>query len=323
MRVLHVAIKMSLVGFIASIIARFVQLEAWPSAGVLAILSIHLTKKDSVINAGKRLSDVLFGLLLALMLFIAFGFNFYVFSIFVFLFAYLSLMFKIPEGIIPGVVLIVPLFLAGEFSLDLITNQLSLIGIALGIATIFNVFYPISSEKELKKHVESINQLVREHLFMLSLLLKNPKDNKDYYEHYVNTDKKIRKYINIVELIDKDFLFQNDHSYLAYFHMRKEQTSYIRHMYQQALKIEVVHPYAVELASYVVELSLDIGIYDKATSQLMILKENYTRFKKSRLPKTRLEFETRARLYQILNEVESLLEVKIEFHNKYPKFGMK
>ncbi len=320
MRVFHTALKMALVGFIASMIAQGVSLDFWTTAGILAILSIHLTKRDSVIIAIRRFIDVVFGLLLATLLFIAFGYNFYVFSIFVFLFAYLSWAFKMSEGIVPGLVLIIPLFMAAEFSVPLLANQLTLTVIAIGVATIFNIFYPTASEKKLKIYVSSIDQLVKEHLFMLSLLLKDPEYNQEYYRHYRYVDKEIKKYIDTVELVDKDMLFQNDHSYLAYFHMRKEQNSYIRHMYQQALKIKVLHPYTLELAAYITELSLDIGTYDKASPQLKKLEAIYERFKKARLPKTRIEFETRARLYQILNEVESLLLVKIEFHESYPLF---
>jgi len=232
-------------------------------------------------------------------------------------------MLKIAEGIVPGLVLVTHLLQEGTFSLPMLTNELSLIFVAIGIATIFNIFYPTSSEKELIMHVASIDHLVADHLFMLSFLLKDPEYNEEYYRHYNYVDHKIQDYIDIVELVDKDLLFQNDHSYLAYFHMRKEQTSYIRHMYQQALKIKKLHPYAIEIAEYIVQLSYDIGLYNKAVSQLRSLDVIQQEFKVSTLPKTREEFEIRATLYQILIEIESLLMVKVKFHHQFPDFGDK
>ena len=158
---------------------------------------------------------------------------------------------------------------------------------------------------------------------MLSILLKDPEYHDEYYRHYAMLNKKISETIDIVELVDKDLLFQNDHSYLSYFHMRKEQTNYIRHMYQQALKIKTLHPFALEISTFVRELTYDIGIYNKAISQLKKLDQLQQTYKEARLPETREEFEIRAMLYQILNEVESLLMVKVEFHHQYPNFGDK
>ena len=142
MRLFHTAIKMTLVGVIASLIAKFVNLDYWMTAGIIAILSIHLTKRDSVIISSKRLIDSVFGLLLSTLLFIAFGYEFWVFGVFIFIFAFSSWTLKIAEGIVPGLVLVTHLLIEGSFSLALLGNELSLIFISIGIATIFNIFYP-------------------------------------------------------------------------------------------------------------------------------------------------------------------------------------
>ncbi len=320
MRLFHTAVKMTLVGVIASLIAKFIGLDYWITAGILAILSIHLTKRDSVEISSRRLIDSVFGLLLATLLFISFGYNYWVFFIFIFIFAYVSWMLRIAEGIVPALVLVTHLLQEGAFSLPMLANELSLIFISIGIATIFNILYPQSTERELVMHVRSIDHLVADHLFMLALLLKDPDYNEEYYRHYSSLDRKIQEYIDIVELVDKDLLFQNDHSYLAYFHMRKEQTNYIRHMYLQALKIKKLHPYALEIAEYIVSVSHDIGFYNKAVQQLRNLDVIQKDFKVSELPKTREEFEIRATLYQILMEIESLLVVKVDFHHQFPDF---
>ena len=323
MRLLNTAIKMSLVGVLASLVARFLSLDYWLTAGVLAILSIHLTKKDSLVISIRRVVDSIFGIMLATLMFIAFGYNFVVYSVFVFIFAYASWVLKVNEGIVPALVLVTHLLIHGEFSMILIGNELALLFISVGIALIFNLIYPTQSEKELDNHVLSIDQLLRDHLFMLSLLLKDPDYNDEYYRHYAAVDRKISDTIDIVELVDKDLLFYNDHSYLAYLHMRKEQSSYIRHMYQQALKIKKIHPNALKIAEFVKELSNDIGVYNQAIYQLRKLDQLQQVFKEAPLPQTRDEFEIRAKLYQILNEVESLLEVKVHFHHQYPEFGSK
>ncbi len=323
MRLFHTAVKMTLVGVLASLLASLFGLQYAMTAGIIAILSIHLTKRDSLVYSFRRLVDGIFGLILSTIMFVGLGYEFYVFAIFIFVFAFSSWMLRIAEGIVPTLVLVTHLLAEEVFSLDLLLNEAYILLVALGIATIFNILYPTSSEKELKSHVESIDQLVRDHLFMLSLLLKDPSYHDEYYRHYIKIDKEIQKTIDIVELVDKDLLFQNDHSYLAYLHMRKEQNAYIRHMYQQALKIQRLHPYAMQISSFVQELSYDIGVYDKASIQLKNLDMLQQVYKDSTLPETREEFEIRASLYLILNEIESLLMVKIQFHHEFPEFSTK
>ena len=61
-------------------------------------------------------------------------------------------------------------------------------------------------------------------------------------------------------------------------------------------------------------LKNDIGYKDMATARLEELKNMREDMKSLPLPKERVEFENRAMLYQILNELEEFLFVKIQFH---------
>ncbi|MBE0701335.1 MAG: aromatic acid exporter family protein, partial [Acholeplasmataceae bacterium] len=298
MRLLNTAIKMSLVCLIASLIARFLSLDYWITAGLLALLSIQLTRKDSMTVAIKRLVDAFFGLFLATILFIAFGYNFVVFSAFVLIFAYISWVMKMPEGIVPTLVLVTHLFNEGSFSFALLINAIALMVIAIGVALLFNLFYPASGEKEFRGYIRSIDQLLKDHLYMFSLLLRDTVNTADYQIHYNMLNKKINDAIDEAKLIDKDILFANDHRYLSYLEMRKEQINYVSHMYQHAMKIEYPHPFTTQIALFVQDLSMDIGLFNKAKDQINKLTEVRNNYKTSELPQTREAFETRAMLYQ-------------------------
>ena len=156
---------------------------------------------------------------------------------------------------------------------------------------------------------------------MLAILLKDPEYHDEYYRHYATLDRKITATLDEVEMVDKDLLFSNDHSYLAYFQMRKEQSSYIRHMYEHAFRLRAPHPFALEISDYVKILANDIGLYDRATGQLKRLSLLIQHYKAAPLPATRDEFELRASLFYILNEIESFLVVKVDFHHSFPDFG--
>ena len=206
MRLLHTAIKMTVVGVIASLLANLFSLDYWITAGIIAILCINLNKMDSLTTSLKRLFGVLFGLTVSTLLFLAFGYNFLVFSIFIFIYTFTSWMLKMPEGIVPGLVLVSHLLNRGSFSFPVLLNAVAIILLAVGVSTIFNILYPTTSEKELNRHVESVDQLIRDHLYMLSILLKDPGYKEEYFRHFQLLDHKITKLIDLVEIVDKDIL---------------------------------------------------------------------------------------------------------------------
>lgn len=321
MRLLSTAIKMTFVGIVASLIAKSLTLEYWATTGIVGILSISLTKKDTLFSSFRRLIDALFGLMLATLMFLAFGYEFWVFGIFMFIFAYFSLTFKLQEGLVLTLVLVVHLLQHGRFDMYMIGNELLILFIAIGLAIIVNFVYPQSSEKRMIEHIVHIDGLIKDHLFMLSILLRDPEYQDEYHQHFIVLDKKINVTMDQIELYDKDLIFFNDHAYLAYFHMRREQSSYIRHMYQHALKLKYPHPFTHEISGFIKQLSYDIGQFDKATTQLRNLTTLREHYKQTTLPQTREEFELRASLYQLLNEIESFLNVKVNFHHDHPHFG--
>ena len=81
---------MALAGLITSIIAKVLNLDYWITAGILAVLSIQLTKRDAFIIAARRNVDTILGLLLAFIFFYLFGINFWVFIIIIFVFSLFS-----------------------------------------------------------------------------------------------------------------------------------------------------------------------------------------------------------------------------------------
>ncbi len=320
MRILNTAIKMTLVTLIAGLLSKLIGLDYWLTGGVLALLSIQMTKKDSIHIAIKRVVDVFFAMILSTIMFVLFGYEFWVFILLTFIFSLASWRLKISEGIVPALVIVTHLLLFGEFSVAFFIDESLLVIISIGTATLFNTFYPTAGEKALVKYVDQIDQHIKDHLFMLSFLIKDPEYHETYYKHYDLLDQKLTEVISQVELIDKDLLFQNDQSYLSYVYMRRTQSTYMKHMFQQAIKVKCHHRYAKEISDYIKDLSYDIGKYEEDHTHLEKIYQMIEKYRLSALPKTREEFETRAILYQILLELETFVKVKIEFYDTYPHF---
>jgi uncharacterized membrane protein YgaE (UPF0421/DUF939 family) len=317
---IHTTIKMGVAGIITVLIANVIGLEYAITGGILAILSIQQTKKDSVLLALKRVISATIGLLLASLVFVIFGYHLWVFFIFMIIFIFGSFLIKLPEGIIATLVLASHLLIFGSFSWVFLGQEFLLIAIAIVIALCVNIIYPQNSQKVLMSYIKNIDRLIADHLFMLSLLMKDLNTSDIYMTHHKHINSSMKEILKKAELIDKDILFDNDHRYLIYLYMRRTQMKQINKMYEISIKIKAHHDNILLISKYINQLSFDIGCFDRASGQLDKLNALLFDIKNQVLPKTRDEFETRAILFQVVNELEDFLQTKISFHQQFPLY---
>lgn len=321
MRILVTVLKMSLAGLLTSLIAKALNLDYWITAGILAVLSTQLTKKDSFNIATKRILDMILGLFLASLMFVLFGYNFWVFSVFLLIFALLSFALEIEVGLVPVLVLVSHLLEYGSFSWGSLLNEFAIMTIAIVVVLTLDLVYPSPTEKMFKEYIDQIDNQLKEHMKVITMFLKGIETKEATLKHYEKSLEVFEETYEEAILLDKDLLFQKKNEYLSYLRMRHVQMTQINHIYQHALKFVSEHKHTKQIVDFIEELITDIGYYDKATSQMEKLEEVRDYYKTTDLPKTRQEFETRAMLYQILNELEYFLDAKIIFHLQNPRFG--
>lgn len=318
---LTVVLQMTITAIVSYLIAYALKLDYAITAGILAILSTQLTKKESFSVAVKRSLDTVLGLSLASLMFVFFGYNVWVFWLFTFIFTVLSFTLNIEIGLVSVLVLVSHLLSHGEFSINVLVNEFAIMGIAIVVVLIYDLAFPSPSTKEFKVIIDEIDAVQKEHMDVIVQFLKKEINEFETNKHYKESLKLFNENYNKAIILDKDLLFQKDNQYLSYLEMRKRQMNNVNHIYQHGLKLTIEHENLNMIITFIEELILHVGYADQATSQKEKLKEMQTYYKKTKLPKTRDEFETRAMLYQILNELEYFLDVKINFHKKYPSFG--
>ncbi len=319
-RYVHTTIKMSLAALITILITQALNLEYAITAGILAILFMQLTRRDSYTLAIKRIIDGLLAVGLSTLFFVIFGYNLWVFLLFTVIFIALSFALNISIGIVPSLVLASHLLLEYTFSFTMIINASAILLISAIVALLLNVLYPLNTYKYLEDFIVKIDTLLRDDLINLSNALNKPTQTKSAYKHHESTNEALKNLLNEAEMVDKDILFDKDHRHIAYLRMRHAQMDRIDRMYDLLKRITHNHPYTKTISAYVAALSEDIGHADKATPQLEKLHTMLETFRKKPLPDDRNAFETRAVLYQMMFEIETLLKEKIRFHRQYPHF---
>ena len=321
MKKFSIVLQMAITGIISYLISWALNLNYAITAGILAVLSTQLTKRDSFEVAIKRALDTTLGLFLASLMFVVIGYNVWVFAIFVLVFTGLSFLFGIEIGLVPVLVLVSHLLEHGEFSWQVLLNEFAIMGIAIIVVLIYDLLVPSFSEKEFKKLIDKIDNQQKEHMHLIVKYLKKEISKEETLKHYNDSVILFDEIYSKALVLDKDLLFQKKNQYLAYLQMRKTQITHINHIYNHSLKLIIDHEYLNLIVEFIEKLINDIGYYDKATEQLKKLDDVREFYKTTTLPKTREEFETRAMLFQMLNELEYFLDSKVVFHLNNPSFG--
>lgn len=320
--IINTTIKISLIAIIATWIGYAVGIQNYLTVGVIGILSVQVTKFDSLKSGLIRFLNAFYALGLSFVLFLIFGIEIWVFAVFMVIFIFTSFLMKLELGMVPSIVLISHVFNSTQLSWGLFFEELNIMLIAIGVALIINLIYPQFWLKSVIKELKYADQLTRDHLYTVSIYLKKIEEPLDFIEHQKLTNDAFDGVIRKVDKLDKDKPFANDHRYLAYLMMRKNQMESINLMYERLLKIKEQHPNNEVISNYIEQLVHDIGYEDKAAKQLDILGELIKQFEKQELPKSRKEFETRAMLLQMLYDIENLLKSKIQFHALYKDFKL-
>lgn len=316
-QVLHISLKMTLAGIIALFIAYVLGIEYYTTAAAIAVLSIQWTKTDFIIIAIKRLISGVFAILLATLLFTVLNNSFIVFAVFLIIFTVISWLFKIQEGIVPSVVIVTHFMLVPQITASFVLEETLLLLIAVGTAFIVNMVYPQYSFKKVRYDLKRVDKIIAYELNNIVLNLEKNEKNVSILESKEN----FKKIMLEAEMVDRDVLIKNDHRYITYLYMRNTQLETLELINKHLGLIKNDHPYKDIVAKFLNKLSQNIDFDDRASNLKLELESLRKYFIETELPKSREEFEVRAMLFQILNELELFLQLKIDFHNQYPTFN--
>lgn len=316
-QVIHISLKMSLAGILALFIAYILNIEYYTTAAAIAVLSIQWTKTDFIIIAIKRIISGIFAILLAVLLFEITDNAFIVFSIFLIIFTTVSWAFKIQEGIVPSIVIVTHFLLVPTITLGFVLEETILLFIAIGVAFIVNMLYPQFSFKKVEYDLRRVDSIISS---VLSSIVASLETNTNIVD-LIDAKGQLKLIMTEAEMIDRDVIMKNDHRYITYLYMRNTQLETLELINKHLILITNNHPYKQKVANFLKKVSENIAFDNKAKQLITELIELRNYFIEVELPKTRSEFEVRAMLFQILNELELFLQLKIDFHNQYPTFN--
>ncbi|MFD0587021.1 aromatic acid exporter family protein [Paenibacillus sp. GCM10027627] len=301
-------IKTAAAAIAAIYAAIYLGLEPPLSAGILAILGVEVTRMKGLKSASVRFVASVLGLFFASLIFTVFGFHHWVVAIFILITFPILSRFQLKDGIITSSVIVFHLFDYKMVTVDFIVNEVLLLLVGLGSATIINFIYMPREEAGLlsirSRLEEDFSSIFRE----MAFTLRNPShlwNGAELLDAHVIMEEGTR-----LSVRNRENRIRSSHSYWStYFEMRRQQLYCIQQMMAELALVYEKWPQGELIAELLDQLSDDVksdvyrGQSEKKVFELM------RSFREMELPQTREEFEIRAALYTLLHEVDRYLAI--------------
>lgn len=315
MSIFQRTVKLVIASVVAIFIAQHLGLDNSSSAGIIAILSILDTRRSSLKMAYQRLLSTLLALGIAVGVFLLFGFSLASLGLYIGLYAPLAYLWQLEAGIAPSTVLVTHLLLDQDISLAFLGNELTLFLLGAGVALIANLYMP-SKQLEIKRH----RQLVEGQLKLIlrrfeALLLQG--DGTNDASLISQLDDQLTQALAVVYHDHHNQLFKQTNYHVHYFEMRQNQNTILRQMANYINQCHLESREAVILAHLFHQTAEQLSETNPGHAILDDISQFREAFRQRDLPKTRQEFETRAVLYQLLNDMERLIQLKVDFYKVY------
>lgn len=306
------AFKMSMSATVALIIGNILGLKYATVGAVIAILSIQDTRRKALVVGKNRVIACIIGQILSLGLYLLLGQSPLVFGLFLLIFIPLTSKLKIEEGMIASVVLSTHLLVADVINIVWIINELLLMIIGIGVASISNLFMPALEDK-FKKDIEWIEESYRIIISKMAKSLNTYTVDIDEQSIMESIEQRLEQSKETAYRIVNNNFYRTSSYYTDYINMRINQFDTIKRMRLHFQKFNIPVEQMKWMGTFTRAVSENISQYNDCRELLSELDNLRCEFKKMELPKTREEFESRAQLLQFLNDMEEFLNIKRNF----------
>lgn len=303
------SMKIALASIIAIAIAGELGLQYSATAGIITILSIGNTKRETLGSARNRGIAFLCALALAALIFGLLDFHLAAFAVYLFAFAFICLRAGWGEAIAADSVLISHLLTEKSMAWPLILNEvlLFLIGTSMGILVNLHLR---KKEEVFWVLAEEVDSQFKEILHRMAEWLP-PLDNDP--ECFTRLRESLEQARLCAAANYNNALLHRDTYELDYIRMREEQSIILEEIYENIRSLTYLPVQARQVAGLLGRIERSYHKDNTVEGLLQDLEELLLAMKKEELPGSREEFEARAVLFYILRQLNSLLTLKRRF----------
>lgn len=295
-------------------IAQTLQLQYAPSAGIVALLTIQNTRKETFLIGIRRFFSFFIALFYSCFIFQVLGYHVTSFAVFLIVFVGTSFSFHLEDGIAMNAVIITHFLIEESMSQEWIYNefQIFLIGMIVGI--LMNLYMP-SQRKKIQIALVQMDESMKDLIIQIAdcLVLKCQYQSVD--ERFDEFKRKLKfMLVETSQQMDNQLLQDTQYEF-QYILMRRQQLTVLQDIYDLLKRINWYGEQAQLISQYLYMIAT-VFHKDNDVQQLYDwLDKLDTYFDKDALPQSRLEFENRALLFTILMYIRKFLDLKYEFQH--------
>ncbi len=309
-------LKMICAALISICIAELLHLEFAASAGVISLLTIMPTKKETLKTAGIRFLAFGVAMVIAFGCYSLAGYSIWTFAVFLVVFIPVCQLCKWSYALTICSVIMSHFILLGDMSIPHIINEILIFGIGVGMGVIANL--------HLRKDVDYIEQLKDETDAEMKSILAGMAEHimdEDFTDYNGELLHQLRKSIrNAKNVADRNYNNQfgtTDIYDIEYIRMRDKQCMVIHEMYKIVRHIETTPSTAHLISDFLKYMSETYHKDNDGKLTLEKFREMDKEMKSRPLPVARKEFEDRAMLFNLMRKIEEFVTLKIEFSEKF------
>ena len=306
------SIKISAAAILAIICAQALKLDFAVSAGIVAILSVQPTKKETLRTALARLLAFAVALVISIALFNLLGFTIPVFFIYLVIFILVCQWRKWISAMAMDSVLISHFLSFGKTGTAEIKNEVLLFALGVGFGILVNLILHKKTDyiEELKNQTDG---QIKQALHRMALRIQNP-DLADYDGScFTSLNKSLFTAQKQAEENYNNQFTKKDTFDSRYLEMRENQTKILYEMYKAVRELHTVPATAQLLSDFLEKVSNEYHKNNDVKSLLEELTLIHDKMKSLPLPQTRTEFEDRANLFILMERLKEFLQIKHDF----------
>ena len=306
------AIKVTLTAVLAIVIAEGLHLQFSVSAGIVAILSVAFTKRETIKTARDRFAAFAAALLIAALCFHTIGFDLYGFFVYLLLFILLCQFKGWNSAMAMDSVLISHFLTFRNMELASLSNEVLLFIIGVGGGIIANLFLH-KDAYYMKQMREETDELMKHALHRMSLRIMDPELEGYDGSCFDTLNRTIDEAYTLARLNYMNQVSKDDTKDMEYISMREKQADTLYEMYKHISRINTVPVTAEILSEFFEKVSEQYSMENTVEDLLKDFEKLNAAMQEMPLPAERHEFEDRARLFAIMRGMEEFLKIKKEY----------
>lgn len=304
--------KIWLAAVLTMVVTNALGLQFIYAAGLIAILSICPTKKETITVAKGRLLAFCVSFVMAYLCFTFIGYNLFAYCVFLLMDVLFCLRFKLENALSICAIVMSHFLSFGAINYESVRNAvlIFLIGTTFGLLANMHLHQNTKYMEQLRVDADEQIKIILRVIADKVLGTTTEQPHFNYFQkinYLLFTAKKTAKSNFMNNLSDSDTID------LEYISMRERQIQVLHRIYMNLMSLESSPEIAHLLSDFIQQIADEYSVGNDGEVALTRLESMEAVLKEKPLPATRQEFEDRAKLYIALRDMEQFLKIKQTF----------